>query len=148
MPRNESAVVWICGEHDASTVGEVARLFAEALASTDGDIVVDLSGTQFLGIAPLQLMLKVGEFLASTGRSLEFRAPSRPARVVLDLCGVPWVAAATLPDHSVITGASRALESWVAVPARVRLVRDPHIPAPGVSPQSAPIAQPIRIGEP
>ena len=146
MPSHECAVVWIRGEHDAATIGVLAGLLAEALSSTEGDIVVDLRDARFLGVGPLQLMLKVQRFLEDRGRALEFRAPSRAARVLLDLCGVAWTPAPATQDAATITGAAPALESWVAVPARARRAADPHIPAPAAAGPDR-TAQPVRIGE-
>jgi anti-anti-sigma factor len=116
----DASVIWMQGEHDLSTLGEIAALFATALASDNDDVVVDLSGVDFLGVAPLQLMLQVRTVLEQRGRRLDFRDPSRHARHTLEVCDVESVVASTTSPQPATVGASRALDSWVAVPPRER----------------------------
>jgi hypothetical protein len=48
--RSESqTVMWLSGEHDLSTVDPLSEMLARAFALDDADVVLDLSGVQFMG---------------------------------------------------------------------------------------------------
>lgn len=84
----DRTVVWLRGEHDSSTVDAVTETIARAIALDDADLVVDLSGVQFMGAATVGAIMRAAECLRSRSRSLALRSPSRCARRVIDLCGL------------------------------------------------------------
>ncbi len=83
-------VVWLRGEHDASTVAALWETMGQAIALDDADLVVDLSGVEFMGSATVGVIIRAREALVprSRSRSLTLRSPSRCARRVLDLYGL------------------------------------------------------------
>ena len=80
-------VVWLRGEHDIFNVSELAATMDQAIALDEGDLVVDLSGVDFMGVITVSVILKAREALRLRSRSLILRSPSAPARRVLELCG-------------------------------------------------------------
>lgn len=81
-------VVWLVGEHDVSTVSEVADALASAIARDDNDVLVDLSGVEFMDAATVGVVLRASAILRTKSRSLHLQAPSRCARRMIDLCGI------------------------------------------------------------
>ena len=141
-------IVWINGEHDAATVDALSMLLAESIAFTRSRVIVDLSGVDFMGVAPVGVLLRARAFLERRSRSLEFRAPSRSARLILERCGIPWEPVNVTTSRVVIREAARALQSWVAVPVTARSETDTHAPAPNHSAPSKSAARSNHIGEP
>ncbi len=86
--EGEPTVVWLRGEQDASTLEELSRTLATAMALEDVDLLVDVSGVQFMGAAPVGVFGQARELLRLRSRSLGFRSPSTCVRRVLDLCGL------------------------------------------------------------
>jgi anti-sigma B factor antagonist len=84
----DRTVVLLHGEHDASTVTALSEHMARAIALDDADLVVDLSGVEFMDAATVRLIIRAREFLAVRSRSLTLRSPSRRARRLLDICGL------------------------------------------------------------
>lgn len=82
------AVICLRGEHDAFTAGALSETIAAATAGGKGDLVVDLSGVEFMAVATVGVILKARELLQRQSRSLVLRSPSTCAIRVLDLCGV------------------------------------------------------------
>ena len=118
--EDDRIVVWLRGEHDSSTLAALSETVAGAFALDDADVVVDLSGVEFMGVATVGLIIRAGEFLRLRSRCLALRAPSTCARRILDLCGL----AGLLDPRSVmprVTGTTGALGTWVAVPATTGL---------------------------
>lgn len=81
-------VVWLVGEHDAFTASELSETLARAMADDDGDLLLDLSGVDFMGVATVGVIVRANEFLGQRSRSLAVRCPSGRARRVLELCDV------------------------------------------------------------
>lgn len=81
-------VVWLRGEHDASTSAGLSDTIVSAMALEDANLVVDLSGVQFMNTATLGVIVEARVHLSLRSRSLAVRAPSRCARRLLDLCGL------------------------------------------------------------
>jgi anti-anti-sigma factor len=104
----DPTVVWLVGEHDASTVSELSATLARAIALEDTDLVVDLTGVPFMDGSTLRVLLRAEEFLARRQRSLTLRAPGSCARLVLGSCGL-----AALIEPAPVGG---ALASWVDIP--------------------------------
>ena len=81
-------VVALRGEHDLSTVTALSEMLARAIAVDHGDLVLDLSGVQFLDAATVGVIVRAREFLGARSRCLSLRSPSRCASRVLRLCDV------------------------------------------------------------
>ena len=82
----DRTVVWLRGEHDICTVASLSQILARAIALDDGDLVVDLSGVQFMDAATVGVILRARDFLRLQSRSVALRSPSPCAARVLDLC--------------------------------------------------------------
>ena len=72
----DRTVVWLRGEHDVSTVAALSQTMARAIALDDGDLVVDLSGVDFMDAATVGVIVRARDFLELQSRSLTLRAPS------------------------------------------------------------------------
>ncbi len=83
----DGCIVWMRGEHDIATQEELSATIARAL-TFDGDVVLDLSGVEFMAAATVSVILRTREQLRRHSRSLTVRTPSGCARRVLELCGV------------------------------------------------------------
>ena len=83
---SDHTVVWMRGEHDASTVATLWETIGHAIALDDADLVIDLSGIEFMGSATVGVIIRARESLRP--RSLTLRFPSRCAQRVLDLYGL------------------------------------------------------------
>jgi anti-anti-sigma factor len=116
----DETIVWVMGEHDAATVAELSLVLSKAIAGTRSDVIVDLSGVEFMGVAPVAVLLRAQGFLERRGRSLALRAPSESAEFTLDRCGVDWASPRT-PANGV-----------VIVAGNFRSRREP-VPAPGAA---------------
>lgn len=84
----DRTVVWLRGEHDVSTVAALSQTMARAIALDDGDLVIDLSGIQFMDAATVGVIIRARDFLHLQSRSLALQAPSPCAVRILDLCGL------------------------------------------------------------
>jgi anti-sigma B factor antagonist len=82
------AVIWLRGEHDASTVPALSRTLDRVVAQDTADVVIDLSDVQFMGAATIGAIVRVRGALGVRSRSLSLRAPSTCARRLIDLCGL------------------------------------------------------------
>ena len=88
----ERTVLWLEGEHDIATADVVAGALANAIANDHADLVIDLSGVEFLGAVTIHLLRHSGVLLRRQGRSMTLRFPSNCARRVLALCDLPFLA--------------------------------------------------------
>ena len=84
----DGTVVWLRGEHDISTVAELSDTMSRAIARDHADLVVDLSEVEFMSAATVGAIVRSRNFLRLRSRSIIVRAPSRSARLVLDICGL------------------------------------------------------------
>ena len=80
-------VVWVYGAYDLANVGELAGLMAEGIAG-GLRLVVDLSEAVFMDASVLSALVVADNSLRGQGQQLAIRAPSPPARRVLDICGL------------------------------------------------------------
>ena len=110
-------VVTLRGEHDSSTVATLSETIARAIALDDADLVVDLSGVEFMSAATVGVILRAREFLGRFSRSLTLLSPSRSARHVINLFGLADLLDPSTVDGAPVAGAHGALGTWVAVPA-------------------------------
>ena len=88
LGASDFSVVWLSGEHDASTVASVAATFAAAIAQEHREVVLDLSEVDFMGAATVGVIVQSRKALHRAGRTLTFRSPSVAATHTLDLCGL------------------------------------------------------------
>lgn len=84
----DPTVLWLRGEHDISTVAALSETMADAIALDDGDLVVDLSGVEFIGAATVGVIVRAHNLLRLRSRSLVVRSPTKSAKRMLDLCGL------------------------------------------------------------
>ena len=138
----DRVVVWLRGEHDISTAVALCETMAGAFSLDDADVVVDLSGVEFMGAATVGVIVRAREFLRLRSRSLVVRSPSRCARRVLDLCDLADLIESHPVDAPSVTGTAGALGTWVAVPAADRVDRR----SDDASPHSSSANDPVRSG--
>lgn len=123
----DHTVVRLRGEHDSSTTVEVTVALARVIALDDADVVIDLSGVEFMGAETIGIIVRTRDFLRSRSRSLVLRSPSRSARRVIDLCDLAELIDPHPTDADPAREAAGALGSWVAVPTTDRVA--PPVPA-------------------
>ena len=120
FPRSdpERTVVWVRGEHDMATAQVLAEAMARAVTLDDTDVVVDLSGVDFMDASTVGAIIRTRNLLSTRSRSLHVRAPSTRARRLLEVC---HLADLVEPDRSGdALDRGSALATWVAVPATAR----------------------------
>ena len=110
----DCVVVWLSGEHDIFTASVLSAALQAARAA-DGDVVVDLSGVEFMGAAIIGVFVHGAEELHARSRELRLRHPSRCALRIVELFGLEGLLARG-PDLTRATGPVGALGTWVAVP--------------------------------
>ena len=81
-------VVWLSGNHDASTVESLTETMARSIALDNSDLVLDLSEVDFMGVATLEVITRAGEFLSERSRNLVIRSPSSCSQRIFDLHGL------------------------------------------------------------
>jgi anti-anti-sigma factor len=84
--EGDGAFVWLCGDHDASTVAELSRIVDHVLDFAD--VTFDLSAVTFMDSTTVAVITQAEEYLLARSRSVAVRAPSRFARLVLDPHGL------------------------------------------------------------
>lgn len=81
-------VVSLRGEQDMSTATVVAETLALARAVAKGDVVIDLRDVAFMDSTIVTVLVRGRNRMRAQERDLTVRCPSRPARRMLDLCGL------------------------------------------------------------
>ena len=110
-------VVWLSGEYDIATVGDLAKVLAGAIALGDADLVVDLAEVEFIDAATIGLLIRARNFLRPRSRQLTLRNPSRCAQRIIDVCGLAGLIDSAPAGPGLAIGSSApALSSWVPVP--------------------------------
>ncbi len=89
--EGEGTVVCLRRDADICTLPAIVRVLAEVTANRTGNVVVDLSETEFIDTAALRSVLRARATLASEGRDLQLRAPSRTTRRALALFGLSGI---------------------------------------------------------
>ena len=79
-------LVCLRGEYDLSTAPALASLLAGAIARDGTDVVLDLSGVDFIDAATVGVIIRAREFLQQRSRSLTLRSPSPCARDASSAC--------------------------------------------------------------
>lgn len=110
----DRTVVWLRGEHDASTADALLQILTEASAVDAGDLSLDLDDVEFMSAATVGVILRHREMLQSRSRTLTLRNPSRCARRVLEVCDLLHLVD-TSAMHSPGERRTQALRSWVAL---------------------------------
>ena len=83
------------------------RVFADpgsSFALDDGDVVLDLSGVQFMGAATIDVIVRAKDALDLRSRVLTLRSPSVSAQRVVDLCGLADLVEASSIDAQPLAG--------------------------------------------
>ncbi len=88
VPDQEAVVVAVSGDVDEHTAPPLARLLLSALASAPPTVVVDLSNTDFLGMAGLELLLHARNRARFQRTSLCLAAPAPEPRRALHASGL------------------------------------------------------------
>jgi len=89
LPRHaQVSIITLTGEHDISTIPTDNETLTAAIASYDGDLVLDVSGVTFMSATTVDLIIRARQVLERQSRSLTLQSPSKSAKRVLDLCGV------------------------------------------------------------
>jgi anti-anti-sigma factor len=96
--------VWLSGEHDLSTVDAFSQTLARVFALDDGDVVLDLSGVQFMGAATIDVIVRAKDALDLRSRVLTLRSPSVSAQRVVDLCDLADLVEASSTDAQPLAG--------------------------------------------
>lgn len=113
-------VVWVRGRHDATNATVLSQTLRRTAAIDDGDLIVDLSGVEFMGAATVDVIVSTRALLRRRLQLLTLRCPSPSARLALDSCGVAYAEGLGLFD---VVASPTALGTWVAVPAADRADR-------------------------
>lgn len=90
-------VLVVCGELDAHTSGLLA-VHLDPLPAGAGEVVVDLSGVEFIDSSGLRLLVATHQQATEAGRRLVLRDPSKVVERLLDIAG--------LADHLHVSGGS------------------------------------------
>jgi anti-anti-sigma factor len=83
-----STVVWLRGDHDVFTVPVLSQTISDAMARDHANVVVDLSGVEFMDVLTVSVLARARTVLQRQSRSLTLRSPSGQARRILGLCGL------------------------------------------------------------
>src|SRR4029078_9566172 len=81
-------VVPLLGDHGTRARAELSVAMARGIALDDAQIVVDLSGVEFMAAATASVIVGARDFLQAHSRELTVRSPSRCAQRLLDVCGL------------------------------------------------------------
>jgi anti-anti-sigma factor len=110
-------VVWLQGEQDIATDGELWQVLARGIAANNAAIVVDLSEVELMSASTLGVIVKARVLLREQSRSLTVRYPSAFVRRIIGICGLDDLLGPSGQQND--GGAGDALGSWVAVPSSV-----------------------------
>ena len=86
--RPPVTVIALAGEHDTTTVAGVSAILDRAIADHRADVVIDLHVGTYMGTATVRVLTRARTLLAAESRALIYRAPSRSARRILELCAL------------------------------------------------------------
>ncbi len=85
------AVLTLAGQLDIAGVPDLNSELSEILPGTDGDVLVDLSGLEFIDSSGLSVLLGAERRLARNDRSLLLVAPTGVVLRTLELSGLDTV---------------------------------------------------------
>ena len=121
-------VVWLRGQHDASTESALCLTLARAIAFGGPGVVLDLSEVGVMSSSTLAVIVRAREYLRQRSASLTVRSPTAPVRRLVDACGLNDLLGPEPVEAD--GGASKALGRWVPVPAAEPYDLHPSQPAP------------------
>ena len=84
----DCTVVWVRGDHDIATKTSLAANVARAAHLEAVPLLVDLSAVTFMDASTVGVLVECRNRLRARRQSLELRAPSAPARRLLEACGL------------------------------------------------------------
>jgi anti-sigma B factor antagonist len=113
-------VVWVRGEHDASTVAALSETLAGATAIDHADVIVDLGGMTFMDAATVGAIVQARVSLRARSRHLSVRSPSAFVARIFDICDLTDLWQPDL-DAGRRPAPGSALATWVAVPPSARI---------------------------
>lgn len=87
IDRHGRSVIRVRGEHDLSTLDDVAAAAASAIAGGAGDVIIDLRDASFIDASTIGVMVRAHMLLRASGRDITIRSPSPQTRLVIDVCG-------------------------------------------------------------
>ena len=87
----DDVVIDLDGEFDMNEVEAFRICFDEVLASSGGEVVVDLTNVTFIDSTAIQALLNARRCLAQQGRDVRLQHFTSPVARVLDLAGLASV---------------------------------------------------------
>jgi anti-sigma B factor antagonist len=87
-PLGDAPGLAVRGELDMGTAPALDDALAEAIRESDGALVVDLSGVEFLDSSGLQVLMRARALLGREDRALAVVCPFGRVRRVFELAGV------------------------------------------------------------
>jgi anti-sigma B factor antagonist len=87
-PVGDAPGLAVRGDLDIATAQALDDALADTIRESDGALVVDLSGVEFLDSSGLQVMLRARALLGREDRALAVVCPHGPVRRVFELSGV------------------------------------------------------------
>jgi anti-anti-sigma factor len=112
----QRTVVWMTGDHDATTVAALSENLARAIALDDAELVVDLSDVTFMSASTIGVIVRARAFLRVRSRTMSLRAASSSARLVFEACHLADLLDAPVVTTARVTNDAVALGTWVEVP--------------------------------
>jgi anti-anti-sigma factor len=122
-------VVWLRGQHDASTESALCMTLARAIALGGPGLVLDLAEVRVMSTSTLAVIVRARKYLRQRSASLTVRSPTTPVRRLIDACGLNDLLG---PEPKAVDGgAGEALRCRLApVPAAESYDLHPSQPAP------------------
>jgi len=127
----DCTVVWVRGEQDIVTKVALAITIAAAARLDDAPVLVDLSGVTFMDASTVGAIVASRDRLRFRRQLLEVRAPSPPARRILELCALTHLVHGDM-EHA--TGPAAALSTWIDVLPAQPTTRGVPVGPPATSP--------------
>jgi anti-anti-sigma factor len=139
-PETGPTIIWLRGEHDIATDGDLRRTLASAIALNNAPVVVDLSKVELMSASTLGVVVAACDVLRQQSRTLTMRSPLSQVRRIISICGLHNLLSseerdkmAGLPQNAVI--------SLVEVPDDKQVGRQPGAP-------TSPVERvPVHVGQ-
>ena len=138
--HGRETVVWLSGEHDASTATHLFEAIRRAIDLDGADIVLDFRDVTFMSAATVTVVVSATNLCEARSLSLRLRRLSPCARRIIELCDLNRLVDSVDSNERVEQGnaSGDALRSWVQVPT---IKREPGLltpPSASVAPPAAP----------
>jgi anti-sigma B factor antagonist len=91
MPSPAGVTVGLHGEIDLSNVDAMEAELTDALGSTNGRLVVDMSDVGFCDSLGFSTLIKCWRTATGSGREFVLARPAAPVRRILDMMGISTV---------------------------------------------------------